>query len=152
MASRHGIAVGGVVIDTDYTGQVKVILQNQGNTSYKFKAADRIAQLIVLIIETHDAIEIHHLEKTERGTLGFGSSDIGPKWLIKCEELKVKMCFLNPDPQDNSYFDEENIHTQSSLREELKMLSSAMITARQMQTMDDSCLERIRMAGKEDDT
>jgi len=59
---------------------------------------------------------------------------------------------VNPDPQDNSYFDEEDIHTHSSLRDEIRMLSSAMIPAIQMQTMDDSFLERIRTGGKEDDT
>jgi len=152
MPSKHGIAVGGRVIDADYTGEIKVILRNHGDTSYEFKAGDRIAQLIVEKIQTHDAMEIDNLDDTERGTQGFGSSNIGPKRLIACEELKVKMCFLNPDPQDNSYFDEEDIHTHSSLRDEIKMLSSAMIAAIQMQTMDDSFLDRIRVAGKEDDT
>jgi len=33
MASKHGIAVGGAVIDADYTGEVKMILRNHGNTS-----------------------------------------------------------------------------------------------------------------------
>jgi len=47
MASKHGIAVGGGVIDVDYTGEEKLILGNHGNTSYEFKAGDRIAQLIV---------------------------------------------------------------------------------------------------------
>jgi len=69
-----------------------------------------------------------------------------------CEELKVKMCFLNPDPQDNSYFDEVDIHTHTRLRDEITMLSSAMIAAIQMQTMDDSFLDRIRTKGKEDNT
>jgi len=152
MASKHGIAVGGRVIDADYTGEIKVILRNHGDTSYKFKAGDRIAQLIVEKIQTHEAMEIDNLNDTGRGTQGFGSSDLGPKRLIACEELKVKMCFLNPDPQDNSYFDEEDIHTHSSLRDEITMLSNAMIAAIQMQTMDDSFLDRIRTAGKEDDT
>jgi len=98
MASKHGIAVGGGVMDADYTGEIKVILRNHGNASEKFKAGDRIAQLIVVNIQTHDAIEIDNLEDRERGTREFGSSDIGPKWIITCEELKVKMCFLNPDP------------------------------------------------------
>jgi len=152
MAGKNGIAVGGGVIDADYTGEIKVILRNHGNTSYEFKAGDRIAQLIVETIQTHDAMEINILEDTERGTEGFGSSDLGPKRLIACEELKVKMCFQNPDPQDNSYFDEEDIHTHSSLRDEITMLSSAMIAAIQMQTMDESFLDRIKAAGKEDDT
>jgi len=62
------------------------------------------------------------------------------------------MCFLNPDPQYNSYFDEEDIHTHASLRDEITMLSSAMIAAIQMETMDYSFLDRIRTAGREDDT
>jgi len=47
-------------------------------------------------------MEIDNLEDMDRGTQGFGSSDISPKWLIMCEELNVKMSFLNPDPHDNS--------------------------------------------------
>ena len=129
-----------------------MILWNHGGTSYEFKAGDRIAQLIVEKIQTHDAMEIDSLDDTGRGTQGFGSSDLGPKLLIACEELKVKMCFLNPDPHDNSYFDEEDIHRHSSLRNEITMLSSAMIAALQIQTMDDSFLDKIRTAGKEEDT
>ena len=47
MASKHGIAVSGGVIDADYTGEIKVILRNHGDTIHEFKAGDRIAQLIV---------------------------------------------------------------------------------------------------------
>jgi len=153
MASKHRMAVGGGVIDADYTREIKVILRNHGDTNYEFKAGDRIiAQLIVEKIQTHDAMKIDNLEDTARGTKGFGSTDIGPKRLITCEELKVKMCFLNPDPQDNSYFDKENIHTHASLRDEITRLSSAMIATLQMQAMDVSFLDRIRTAGKEDDS
>jgi len=83
-------------------------------------------------IQTDDAIEIDNQEETVRGTGGVGSSDLAPKRLITCEELNVKMCFLNPDPQENSYFDEEDIHTQARLRDEGTMLCSAMIAAIQM--------------------
>ena len=69
-----------------------------------------------------------------------------------CPELKVKICFLNTNSQDNSYFDEEQSHTRTSLRDEITMLSSAMIAAIQTQTIDNSFLERIRTAGKEDNT
>ena len=47
MASKHGIAVGGGVIDAKYTGEVGVILRNDGTTESEIKAGDRIAQLIV---------------------------------------------------------------------------------------------------------
>jgi len=152
MASKHGITVGGGVIDADYTGQIKVILRNHGDTNYEFKAGDRIAELMAEPIRTHDAIEIDNLEDTDRGTQAFGSTHIGPKRLITCEECNVKMCFLNPDPQDNSYFDEEDIHTHANPRDEITILSSALIAVIQMQTLDDSFLDRIRPTGKEDDT
>jgi len=152
IASKHGIAVGGAVIDVDYTGEIKVILRNHGDTSYEFQAGDRIEQLIVGKIQTHDAMEIDNLEDTDRGTQGFVSTDIGPKRLIMSEELNVKMCFLNPDPQNNSYFDEDDTHTHASLRDEITMPSSAMIATIQMQTMDNVFLDNIRTAGKEDDT
>jgi len=152
MTSRHGIAVGGGVLAAHYTGEIKVILRNHGDTSCEFKAGDRLVQLIVEKIQKHDAMEIDNLDDTERGAQGFGSSDLGPKRLIACEELKVKICFLNPDPQDNSYYDKEDMQTHSSLRDEITMLLSAMIAAIQMQTMDDSFLDRLRSAGKEDDT
>ena len=84
MASRHGIAVGGGVVDADYTCEIKVILRNHGDTSYEFKAGLRIAQLIVETIQTHDAMEIDTLDDTERGAQGFGSSALGPKWRITC--------------------------------------------------------------------
>ena len=47
MTSKNGIAVGGGVVNADYTGEVKVILGNHGKGEYQFKACDRIAQLIV---------------------------------------------------------------------------------------------------------
>ena len=96
-------------------------------------------------------MEIDNLQDTQRGTQGFGSSNIGPKRLIMCKDLQVEMCSLNPDPQKNSYFDEEDIHRHTRLRDEITMLSSAMITAIQMQTMQDSFLDRKRVAGKADD-
>jgi len=68
MAGNHGIAVGGGGIDVDYIGEIKVILQNHGDTSYELKAGDRIAQLILAKRQTHDAMEIDNLDETERGT------------------------------------------------------------------------------------
>jgi len=68
MASKHGIAVGGGVIDADYPGEIKVILSNHGNASYEFTAGELIRQLMVEKIQTHDAMEIDNMEDTERGT------------------------------------------------------------------------------------
>ena len=86
MASKMGIAVGGGVIDVDYTGEVKVILRNHGEADCVFKAGDRIAQLIVEKIANADAMEVDDLEITERGKMGFGSSDMNPKRSITAKE------------------------------------------------------------------
>jgi len=58
MASKLGIAVGGGVTDTDYTGEVKVILRNHGEADWVFKAGDRIAQLIVEKVANADGMEV----------------------------------------------------------------------------------------------
>ena len=65
MASKMGIAVGGGVIDADYTGEVKVILRNHGKVDCLYKAGDRIVQLIIEKIESADAMEVDDLETTE---------------------------------------------------------------------------------------
>jgi len=65
MASKMGIAVGGGVIDADYTGEVRVILRNHGKADCVFKAADRIAQLIQEKVANADAMEVDDLGITE---------------------------------------------------------------------------------------
>jgi len=98
MASKTRIAVGGGVIDADYTGQVKVILQNHGEADCVFKAGDRIAQLIVEKVANADAREVDDLGITERGQIGFGSSDMNPKRSITAKEQEIIICFLHTDP------------------------------------------------------
>ena len=72
MASTQGIAVGGGVIDADYTGEIRVILRNHGTSNYEFKAGDRIAQLIIERIQRSEGVVVDKLGETERGTQGFG--------------------------------------------------------------------------------
>ena len=63
----------------------------------------------------------------------------------------MMLCFLHHDPRNNSYYDKEDIHTHADITQEVTILSSAMSTTGQMQEMDDSFLDRIRAAGKDDD-
>ena len=88
MASKMGIAVGGGVIDADYTAEIKVILRNRGQADCLYKAGDRIAQLIIEKIANADTMEVDDLEKTERGRQGFWSSDISPKRLNRSKRRK----------------------------------------------------------------
>ena len=96
-------------------------------------------------------MEVDELDETERGIKGFGSTDLGPKRLITSKDTKITMCFLNPNPEYNEYLDDKDIETNSRLPQEVVMLSNAIIAAVHMQTMDESFLNQVRMAGKEDD-
>ena len=93
---------------------------------------------------------VDKLGETERGTQGFGSTDLGPKCLITSKEHKIMMCFLHPDPRHNTFYDEEDILMHADMTREVTMLLNAIIAAVQMQTMDEAFLNRIRMSGKDD--
>ena len=72
----QGIDVQGGVIDSDYTGEIKVILSNASTTSsvYHVKAHQRIAQLVILPIFTGSVSRLTCLSVTKRGNGGFGST------------------------------------------------------------------------------
>jgi len=60
------------VIDSDYRGNIKVILKNTGINTYKIVAGDRIAQLVVMPVLLCDFVDAWN--DTARGTGGFGST------------------------------------------------------------------------------
>ena len=76
LALRHGLTVlnSPGTVDSDYRGEVMVILINHGNTPFTVARGDRIAQLVVAPVSRAVWIEIAEIEDTERGTEGFGST------------------------------------------------------------------------------
>lgn len=77
LAIRNGIIIGGGVIDSDYTGEIKVILINTGNQPFVINKGDRIAQLIIQQHMLNPQFEkVESLPNTERGENGFGSTGI----------------------------------------------------------------------------
>jgi dUTP pyrophosphatase len=62
------------IVDSDYTGDVGVILHNAGQDIFNIKAGDRVAQLLIVKCEYFDFNEVTELTKTERGDGGFGST------------------------------------------------------------------------------
>jgi len=151
MASKMGIPVGGGIIDADYTGEVKVILRNHGEADCVFKAGDRIAQLIVEKVANADAMKVDDLGITERGKMGFGSSDMNPKRSIPAKEEDVKICFLHMDTSENEFFSTADIGCYPRLMKEKEILSSAQVNSALTWTMNDSFLDKIRVAGNENE-
>jgi len=129
MACKRGIAVGGGVIDADYTGEVKVIVRNNGQAECSFKAGDRRAQLIIEKIADTHAMEVDNLGTTKRGKTGCGSSDLNPRRSIKPKEEGIKICFLHADTCVNKFFSTTDIGCHPRLMKGREILSSAHINA-----------------------
>ena len=79
LAVKNFIDVGAGVVDSDYRGEVKVLLFNFGEVDFKIAKGDRVAQLIIekyTRTEIEDVLE-GELDATERGEGGFGSTGVG---------------------------------------------------------------------------
>ena len=76
LAFKNGIFVNAGVIDSDYRGEIKVILYNAGVIDFSVKKFDRIAQMILEKIYNGDMIVIDELSGTGRGSNGFGSTGL----------------------------------------------------------------------------
>lgn len=76
LALRHGIGVANApgTIDSDYRGEVGVILINLGDAPWSLKRGDRVAQLVVSRVEPVEWEEADALEESGRGDGGFGST------------------------------------------------------------------------------
>ena len=76
LALKHGIIIPNSpgTIDSDYRGEVKVILMNLGREDFIIKAGDRIAQMILAPVAKISWEERAELEETARGAGGFGST------------------------------------------------------------------------------
>lgn len=70
---KHGLTCTGV-IDAHYTGSICVKLYNHTDATYKFKAGDKIAQLVIVPCVLLPLELVDSLEETDRGDAGFGST------------------------------------------------------------------------------
>ncbi len=64
-------------IDSDYRGEVKVILINLGAEDFTIRRGDRIAQLVIAPVTRAEWLETSELDETARGADGFGSTGQG---------------------------------------------------------------------------
>jgi dUTP pyrophosphatase len=77
LAARHGIALVNApgLIDEGYRGEVRVLLLNTDRReAFEIEPGDRIAQLVLVRVETPDVVEVDELAPSERAAGGFGSS------------------------------------------------------------------------------
>lgn len=78
LALKQQVTVGGGVIDSNYTGDIGVILFNHSETVFSVFPGDRVAQLLLEVCMTPDIEEVHDIRSstTMRGAEGFGSTGV----------------------------------------------------------------------------
>jgi dUTP pyrophosphatase len=78
LALKHGVTLlnSPGTIDSDYRGEIKVILVNLGQETFSVKKGDRIAQIIFSRCEQAELSETEEISGTERASGGFGSTGI----------------------------------------------------------------------------
>ena len=76
LAAKNNITILNTpgTIDSDYRGEIKVIIYNHGNNDFIINNGDRIAQMVLSPIIKMDLEEVKDLPKTNRGDGGFGST------------------------------------------------------------------------------
>lgn len=76
LALKHGISVPNTpgTIDSDYRGELKVILINHGSDTFEVRRGDRIAQLVIAPVTRASWLPVDELDDTARGEGGFGST------------------------------------------------------------------------------
>jgi len=76
LAIKHGITCLNTpgTIDSDYRGEIKVILMNLGQETFEIKRGDRIAQMVIAPVIQARLQEVETLTPTSRGQGGFGST------------------------------------------------------------------------------
>ncbi|MDQ2896903.1 MAG: dUTP diphosphatase [Actinomycetota bacterium] len=79
LAARHGVTIVNApgLIDSGYRGELRVLLLNTDpQTPFAVQAGDRIAQLVLVVIEAPEPVEVGSLTDSVRGVGGFGSSGV----------------------------------------------------------------------------
>ena len=76
LAAKYNISVLNTpgTVDSDYRGEIKIIIYNHGNKKFEIKNGDRVAQMILTPVLKFDFEEVKELSTTIRGSGGFGST------------------------------------------------------------------------------
>ena len=78
LALKHGVTIANApgTIDSDYRGEITVILLNNGNQAFTITRGMRVAQMVIAAVTIITPIEVDDLDETERSTSGFGSTGL----------------------------------------------------------------------------
>jgi dUTP pyrophosphatase len=74
LAAKYGVTTLNApgTVDSDYRGEINVILINHGMQDFVINRGERIAQMVISRFESPEFIEVNELDETKRGDGGFG--------------------------------------------------------------------------------
>ena len=78
LAFKHGVTVlnSPGTLDSDYRGELGVLLVNLSNEDFTIQAGERIAQMVIARHEQGEFVEVEELDDTERGAGGYGHTGV----------------------------------------------------------------------------
>lgn len=74
LASKKGVHTLAGVVDSNYRGEIGIVIINLGNENLEINKGDKIAQILIQKVETPEIEEVNELNKSNRGERGFGST------------------------------------------------------------------------------
>ena len=107
LSVKKSIDVGAGVVDSDYRGEIGVVLINHSNKDFEVNVGDRIAQMILEQIKTPEVVEQADLDQTNRGEKGFGSTGMNE---MKKELGQEKSGQNESEKNDNGTVNRNNVN------------------------------------------
>ena len=101
---------------------------NHGSQDCLIQAGERIAQIIVEIINTETAVQVEHLANTDRGRKDFGRTDLIPRRTIKSNQTIPQLSFLQANHRDNECCDNTDLARHLRVQRNKVMMTNAVIT------------------------
>lgn len=112
---NYSLNVGAGVIDSDYRGNISVLLFNHGDKDFKYNIGDRVSQLIIEKISHCEILNVTDIDETDRGDGGFGSTGISNNNIdIKYNDEKT----VEEESDDTEESDDEKSDDEKSGQEE----------------------------------
>ena len=75
-AIKHGLRVGGGLVDQDFGGNIGVVCKNEGSKPHVVHPRDKIAQMTMDLCLQPAVMEVQEMSNTDRGSKGWGSTDV----------------------------------------------------------------------------
>ncbi|KAG6476317.1 hypothetical protein ZIOFF_065556 [Zingiber officinale] len=119
--AMKGIIIGADVIDSDYRGEVKILVHNFSNDTLSFKTGECIAQIILECCKTPMIMPVRELDNTSRGHKGFGSTSLSiqEKEQRIAETTQRRTELLQAREQKQKMADKQSLKSARQYRQEI---------------------------------